>query len=189
MIEDTFGERIADDTVRFRRHFRAPVERVWQALISPEGIAGWLGRPIALEAREGGEFEIAFNDEDRMKGRVLAIETNRLLVLAWREEFDGVPSGHATKANDESVVTFAIEAKPDGGTVLDFTHRYIREGEKMISFGAGWHAHLDVLGAFVQGDAAVDLMARYHELRPTYAARLGPDRRERSAAATSGSAT
>jgi len=185
MIEDTFGERIAGDTLRFRRHFRAPVERVWQALSSAEGISAWLGRPISIEAREGGAFEIAFNDEDRMNGRVLAIEANRLLVLAWREESDGAPLEHATTATDESVVSFALEAAPDGGTLLDFTHRYIREGEDMISLGAGWHAHLDALGAFVRTEAAVDLMARYHELRPAYEARLD-QHRESSAAATPG---
>lgn len=53
-------------TVRFQRVFRAPAERVYRAFIDPEAMVKWLpphgftGRVMAMDARVGGAYRMAF---------------------------------------------------------------------------------------------------------------------------------
>ena len=167
------GVRIGDDALRFERHLAASVDRVWIAITTPEAIAQWLGRPGVIEQRPGGTFEIRFNAEDGMNGRILTYEPQRRLVLAWREQTNGEPARHATRDDDESLVSFELAPAPSGGTTLIFTHRYIRPGEAMAGFGGGWHAHLDSLEALLDGKALPDRVALYERVLPSYQARLG----------------
>ncbi len=155
-----FGERLGEDGLRFERHFDAPPERVWKALVTPEGLGAWLGEATRIEAHAGGAFEIRFNDEDRMTGSVLEWETNRRLVLAWRE------------GSDESLVTFELAPGHAGGTSLVFTHVQVCPDDRIIGLFAGWHSHFDALEAVVAGRASPDRDALYEKLRPLYAARL-----------------
>jgi uncharacterized protein YndB with AHSA1/START domain len=162
------GERLGRDGLRFERRFAAPPERVWKALVTPEGLGAWLGDAVTLEPRAGGALVIRFNEEDRMNGTILEFEPQRRLVLAWREDSNGTASGHATREDDESIVTFELAPAGDGGTAFAFTHRYIRPGDPMIGFGAGWHSHLDALGAYLAGGESPDRTALYERLRPIY---------------------
>jgi uncharacterized protein YndB with AHSA1/START domain len=171
MSENEYGESIGEDTLRFTRRFDALLERVWQALVTPERLGLWLGR-ATVEARAGGRFEIDFDGENRMDGRILTLESPHRLVLAWHEISDGKASKHATSNNDESRVSFELSAHADGGTMLVFTHCRIRRGDGMIGFGAGWHAHLAALGAAINGSHMPDRDELYERLRGPYEARL-----------------
>jgi uncharacterized protein YndB with AHSA1/START domain len=163
-----FGKRVARDAIRYRRALLAPPARVWRALVTPSEVAQWLGTPVTIEARVGGTFEVRFNDEDRMTGRIVEFEPERRLVLIWHEESRGVPSGHATRADDRSEVTFELAPGAENGTELTFTHRFIRAGDRMIGFGAGWHAHLDALAALAEREPLPDRALAYERLRPAY---------------------
>jgi len=168
-----FGERVATDAIRYRRALLAPPARVWRALVTPSEIAQWLGMPVTIEACVGGTFEVRFNDEDRMTGSIAAFEPERRLVLIWHEESAGVSAGHATRADDRSEVTFELAPAADGGTELIFTHRYLRAGDQMIGFGAGWHAHLDALASLAERAPLPDRALAYERLRPAYERRFG----------------
>jgi uncharacterized protein YndB with AHSA1/START domain len=167
-----FGELLGEDTLRFIRHFDAPVERVWRAVVTPEGLRAWLAQVTALDARVGGAFELRFSDDDRMQGRILEFEPERRLVLAWYETSAGVSSEHTTPGHDGSVVTFDLAPAPVRGTDLVFTHRYVRSGDRMIGFGAGWHAHFDALAASLAEHPSSDRDDEYRRLRPEYELRF-----------------
>jgi uncharacterized protein YndB with AHSA1/START domain len=170
--QSELGERVDAETLRFVRHFAAPVERVWRALTTPREIAEWLGRAVVIEPSVDGTFEIAFSDEDRMNGRILEIEPNRRLAIAWHETSNGASAPYATRDGDESLVSFDLAPDDAGGTILVFMHRYIRGGETMIGFGAGWHAHLAALAALIRAQPSVDRTVLYDNVRPLYAAQF-----------------
>jgi uncharacterized protein YndB with AHSA1/START domain len=180
MIDKDFGERIGEDGLRFERRFAASIESVWNAVITPAGLAGWLGR-ATVEARPGGRFQIDFDAENRMDGRILELEAPHLLVLAWHETANGTASQHATRENDESIVRFELTENDPDSTTLVFTHRYIRPGEQMLGFSAGWHAHLTSLAAVLHGTLAPDREALYERLREPYESRLSGPHEARSA--------
>ena len=166
--ENELGERVGADALRFVRRFRSPVENVWNAITAPDGIAAWLGTPIQLDAVVGGAFAIALNGDSTMDGRIVEYEPYRRLAIVWHETSDGAGLPYATRPDGTSLVTFELEPAPEGGTRLVFTHQYIRAGDIMAGFGAGWHALLDALEAHVDKLPAVDGVARYERLKPRY---------------------
>jgi uncharacterized protein YndB with AHSA1/START domain len=170
--ESEFGERIGSDTLRFVRRFIAPSADVWNAIATADGLAGWLGRPVALDVRAGGAFAVVLVEDDVMDGRVIACEPGRYLEIDWHESSDGRSLPYGTQAGHRSRITFELVPAEGGGTQLIFTHRYIHGGDIMVGFGAGWHAFLDALGALLGAAPAADGPTRYAELEPHYRARL-----------------
>jgi uncharacterized protein YndB with AHSA1/START domain len=166
--ESEFGERVGADALRFVRRFRAPVENVWAALTAPDRVAAWLGAPVQIEAVAGGAYAVALNGESTMDGRIVECEPYRRLAIVWHETSDGAGLPYATRPDDTSLVTFDLEPAAEGGTRLVFTHQYIRDGDIMAGFGAGWHALLDALETHVDNLTPVDAMALYERLKPVY---------------------
>jgi uncharacterized protein YndB with AHSA1/START domain len=143
--------------VRFERHLDATPEEVWHAVATPDGVAGWLARPVRWRLDPGERWEIAF-DDGAAHGLVVAVEPGRLLQLTWREPGDR-----------ESLLRIEVLPAP-GGCRLVLEHAAL-SAEAAAGFGAGWQAHLEALERAVAGapagDAA-DWWERYRELRPTY---------------------
>lgn len=148
-----FGSLVARDTVRIERTLPGPIERVWAYLTESDRRATWLAAG-AMELRPGGKVEHIFrnnsltpNDDPppakyassedyyRMEGRITVFEPPRRLGYTWGEE-----------RGDDSEVLF--ELAPSGGSVrLVVTHTRLATRDDMVSVGAGWHAHLDILAA------------------------------------------
>jgi uncharacterized protein len=66
----------------------------------------------------------------------------------------------------ESIVRFELEPHGDG-TRLVLDHRQLGRAAG-AGYGAGWHAHLEGLTAFLAGDAADAWENRYRAARPAY---------------------
>ena len=90
---------------------RALPARVWAALTTPAGLAGWIAPESRVELRIGGAYELYFfpDAEDRgMEGtKVLAFVPEELLVT----------SGEAP----DTWSVWRLEPLPDGGTRVSFS--------------------------------------------------------------------
>jgi uncharacterized protein YndB with AHSA1/START domain len=162
MTEAAPGELRVDGTrraVRFERRYDASPAEVWSALTEPKRLARWLA-DVELDLRVGGEYVLRFspNDDSQMtRGKVLALEPERLLELTWL--YPG-----------EEDTVLRLELRPDGeGTVLVLDHRGL-PAEAAAGYGGGWHAHLDSLEAHLGDGGEPDWLGRYQELAPLYAA-------------------
>jgi uncharacterized protein YndB with AHSA1/START domain len=160
------GELLGDDGIRFVRILNAPVERVWKALVSPEGLREWLGE-ATVDARLGGAFEIRWDETDAMHGHILEFEQPTRLVIAWHETSDGEPRRNATAPDDRSHLSFTLEPFRDG-TRLTLIHRLLRR-ENLAGIGGGWHSHLDALASALQ-KGTLDIEQRYALVLPDYEA-------------------
>ena len=141
--------------LRFERHLRHPVEKVWTALTTPAQLAQWLA-PGEMELTFGGRVHLAFTDGNSViDGRVTAIAPPRLLEFTWTD-----------KGNDLGFVRWELIAE-DGGTRLVLTHNLPEAGR---AFGlpalAGWHSLLGQLAALLDG---LPMSERWHELHDHYA--------------------
>jgi uncharacterized protein YndB with AHSA1/START domain len=161
------GERIAEDAIRFERVLRAPIERVWRALTTPEGLAPWLGA-ATLELRTGGSFTLQLGQSE-MRGRILRLEPPARLVLFWQEIQDGAVAQYGVTPDFHSELSFELEPLP-AGTKLTLIHRLIEKGDVMASFLGGWHAHLDALSATLEGGSSPDITVLYEQVKPSYEA-------------------
>jgi uncharacterized protein len=150
--------------VRFERVYDFTADELWRALTDPEQLRGWLAHVRSLDLRIGGGVRFEFGEDNHVHGEVLAVEPGRVLEYTWR--YPG---------EDESVVRFELVPQ-EQGTLLVLDHRLLNRAAG-IGYGAGWHAHLDMLDAALRGEAA-EFMVRFLELRPSYeerAAALGAD--------------
>lgn len=87
------------DTLVFETTLDAPPEKVWRALSIPEYLERWLQPPADAEIS------------------VVASDENRSLTYRWREPGEGVAA-----EPEESLVTFEISPREDGGTWFRLTH-------------------------------------------------------------------
>ncbi len=132
-----------------------PIERVWQYITDPEKRARWFAGG-ALEQRPGGRVAFAMRHADlapgetppdkykhvhltgiTIEGRVLRCEPPRLLVFTF--------------GGDDSEVTFELKAQ-DNQVLLVLTH--LAKGEDLpdlSNFATGWHTHLGLLIAELEG--------------------------------------
>ena len=99
----------------------------------------WLGAEVTIQPETGGALLLRWPGGEQMTGSMLRCEPPRLLEYSWRE----------SPAAPESVVMFEVSAD-ESGSVLVLEHRRVDPGE-IVGFGAGWHGHLDALGALLAG--------------------------------------
>lgn len=168
---DDYGHSTAPGEVRIMRTLPGPIERVWQYLTDPEKRARWFaGGP--MELRAGGKVELIVQHKNfapdetpppgtadyhctgkTMPGTVLRCEPPRLLSYTF---------------SDNSDVTF--ELTPQGTHVLlILTHRSRGEDlPHLTGFASGWHAHLSILIAALEGGATPPFWSAHTRLKGEY---------------------
>jgi uncharacterized protein YndB with AHSA1/START domain len=173
---DDLGAFNAAGEVRLVRQLPGPIERVWEYLTNPEKRALWLaGGP--LDVRIGGALELRFRHRDLtaeetpeeyrdmgdscdFTGRVTRCEPPRLLSYTW-----GFPVG--------SEVTF--ELTPQGGKVqMVLTHRRLgNDPDTNPGVATGWHSHVALLLARLEGAEPPGFWSTFVRLKPEYAKLFG----------------
>jgi uncharacterized protein YndB with AHSA1/START domain len=96
---------------------RAPVEEVYQAVASLEGVAGWWTRETSGEAGVGGSFTVVFREDTVEKGRMdlEVLELSPPKAVVW----------HVTAGPPEWIgtdVTFSFSREGEF-TIVQFGHR------------------------------------------------------------------
>jgi uncharacterized protein YndB with AHSA1/START domain len=136
------------------RRIRARPSIVFDALITPEGIARWWGPdsgPVLIsevDGRVGGRFKVRFRlldgSEHESTGEYLEIAKPERVKMTWRWTDGGADPG-------ESMVEIALRPIAEG-TELTFTHSRLHDEESRRSHEGGWNGALDKLEAmFAQG--------------------------------------
>ncbi len=102
---------------------KAPVEEVWKAWTTTEGITTFFAPSARIEARPGGLFELHMNPYAKpgMKGAdgmvFLALQENRMLSFTWNAP-PHLPEARAQRTS----VTVRLAPGTDGFTDVRLTH-------------------------------------------------------------------
>jgi len=128
------------------RRIRARPSIVFDALTTPDGIAGWWGPdggPVLLaetDLRVGGRFRVRFRmldgSEHESSGEYLELARPERLAMSWRWEGGEDPG--------ESLLEFDLRAVAEG-TELTLTHSRLANEETRRSHEEGWNGALDKL--------------------------------------------
>ena len=167
-VHDVEGQYV----LRFERHLKHPVEKVWAALTDPERRGEWLA-PGTIEPRPGGQAELTVADAPTsQEAAVRAADPPRRLEFVW-----------TTEAGAEEPVRWELFPEADG-TRLVLTHTVRRpiplgfglnvqnsvmEGRLAGSL-AGWHGHLDRLPLALDGLPSGYSLADWADLYVRYLA-------------------
>jgi uncharacterized protein YndB with AHSA1/START domain len=112
----------SDRVLRAQLTVGAPVEAVWNAWTTEEGVKSFFAPGCRIEPRVDGAYEIFFDPlaDPGKRGaeglRILAFEPNRRLVFTWN-----APPDQAYVRAQRTVVTLVFEAQAEGRTRLTFT--------------------------------------------------------------------
>jgi len=168
---DAYGVLTEPTTLKIQRLLPGPIERVWAYLTDSDLRRQWLAAgDMRMEA--GAPFEFVwrndelsdtpsrrpdgYDEEMRMRSHVVEADPPRKLVIAWQGSGD---------------VSFELE--PRGKQVLlTVVHRHLPDRDTLLEVAAGWHAHLDILVARANGNAATPFWDGWSRLHRDYDKRL-----------------
>ncbi|MGI5125659.1 SRPBCC family protein [Pseudonocardia sp. CA-107938] len=139
--------------LRMQRRLAHPVDRVWQAVTEPAGLAAWFPSTVEIDLRVGGAVTFGFGPD----GTVTDLDPPRVVAFTWGDDH------------------LRFELAPDGpGTVLHLVHTF-DDHAGAASFAAGWDTCLAALDLDLDGKP-VDEHALDHEaLHERYLAEFGLD--------------
>ena len=128
------------------RRIKARPSIVFDALVTPDGIASWWGPdagPVLLaetDLRVGGRFRVRFRmldgSEHESSGEYLEVVRPTRLAMSWRWAGGEDPG--------ESRLEFDLRATAEG-TELTLTHSQLHDEETRRSHTEGWSGALDKL--------------------------------------------
>jgi uncharacterized protein YndB with AHSA1/START domain len=162
--------------IRFERLLPGPIERVWNYLVDSDKRRTWLAQG-PMELRPGGTVQMTWRNSElapdevmpekfagqeghSMKGEILEAEPPRRLVYTWPED-----------NGDESEVSFELADRGDK-VLLTLTHRKLARRSLMVGVGGGWHSHLAVLEARLEGRDPPPFWPMVERLKREYEARV-----------------
>ena len=168
---DTYGTLIEPATLQIQRVLPGPIERVWAYLTESDLRRQWLAAGD-MEMKVGSTFEFVwrnneltdppgrrpegFPEEHRMQSVITELDPPRKLAITW-----GSTGG----------VTFDLEAQGDD-VLLTLVHSRVLDRATRLNVSAGWHMHLDVLVARMNGTEPVAYWDGWARLKEDYEARL-----------------
>ena len=136
----------AKTTLRMKRTYSAPAERVFAAFTSPEVMRRWWHADrdwetaeAAVDLRVGGDVRVVMRDPDKEVehgggGRYTVVDPPHHLAFTW--VWDDVPH--------ETLIEIDFE-ESDGATTVRFTHSSLLDEEMVRSHEGGWGACFDNL--------------------------------------------
>jgi uncharacterized protein YndB with AHSA1/START domain len=150
-------------TLHFVVHLTHPVEDVWPALATADGLRGWLAEAELPQPRLGGSLALrwptAGEDAHVSTGRITAWDVERV--------------AEYTLTSFPGRIRFHLESDGEQGTTLRFTNEFEGDDALRLDCLAAWHAHFEYLAAALDG-RPVDWSAwtprRFQVLREGYAA-------------------
>jgi uncharacterized protein YndB with AHSA1/START domain/catechol 2,3-dioxygenase-like lactoylglutathione lyase family enzyme len=118
----TDGTRLSERTIAVSTTVAAPIDAIWAAWTTSEGLTSWLCPDAEVDLRIGGPFEVRFLPDapEGQRGSddcvVLSFLPPRLLVFSW----NAPPPHEQTRPQHTWVVLELTET--DAGTTVSLTH-------------------------------------------------------------------
>ncbi|MGA0530417.1 SRPBCC family protein [Hansschlegelia sp. KR7-227] len=165
--------------VTFVRMLPGPIERVWAYLTESEKRAQWFAGG-EIEPRIGGKVALRFHNAsltgetvpERFAAHAGPMDSGGT-VIRWDP-----PRGFAFRwgaGDDASEVAFDLEPLESGRVRLTLRHGNLPDRKQVLNVCGGWHAHLGVLAATLEGLPATRFWSTILETEPSYDQLLPPD--------------
>jgi uncharacterized protein YndB with AHSA1/START domain len=147
---DAYGTLIEPTTLKIQRLLPGPIERIWAYLVESDKRRKWLAAG-KMELKVGAPFEFVwrndeltdppgkrpdgFDAEHRMPGQITELDPPRKIAFTFQNSTE---------------VLIELEVQGDN-VLLTLIHYRLPNRNFMLRVSAGWHMHLDVLVARVNG--------------------------------------
>jgi uncharacterized protein YndB with AHSA1/START domain len=170
-FNDLRGTLTDANTLRLQRQLPGSIERVWSYLTDSDLRRRWLASGT-MPLQAGASFELVwrndelsgsaaerpdgFPEESRATCQFIDVDPPRRMRYIW-----------------PGVGEVCIELEPHGdGVMLTLTHRQLIGERLILNVCAGWHAHLALLIAHLEGGRPPSLWSTWARLRQEYEEQL-----------------
>lgn len=136
MSSETRGGELA---LRREVFIRASIETVFAYFTDNAKFAAWFGEGSTIEPIVDGAVNVVYPNGNRAEGKVLAIESNRLIRITW-----GYPGEASPMAAGSTVVEVTLSER-DEGTLVVLTHSGFPSEDMRGAHEGGWRYYLSVL--------------------------------------------
>lgn len=180
-INQEHGTLLNAAEVRFVRLLPGPIERVWDFITDPDKRVLWLAGGTN-DKRAGGKTKLIFDNKnlagaaepvpEKFKEHAANVfestetitryEPPHVLAHTWDEE-EGLTSE----------VTYELTAEGDQVRLV-LTHRRPRDHKQLLGVSGGWHTHLAVLVARLEGSPQPPFWGTLERVAKDYEERFGP---------------
>jgi len=140
-----FPDRI-ERTVLIER----PLEDVWSAITTPEGLGTWFGQSAEIDLRVGGSATLKWDGGHQANLRVERLEPPTVFGYTWG--IFGLPEGDSRRTYVE--FTLAPHGTGTSVTVVESGFAQLAPEEHDKAFNGntdGWRSELDELVAYLDG--------------------------------------
>jgi uncharacterized protein YndB with AHSA1/START domain len=143
----------APTSLVIRRSFEAPVDRLFNAWLTPEVMRVFLSGTgtkvldVTVDPRAGGSYRITWEMPDGpwvVGGIYREIVRNERIVCTWTWEEDAATGVH------ESLLTLEFHSLGSKRSELVLTHTNLRNEESRDSHAEGWQSAVDALAQAIQ---------------------------------------
>ncbi|MFD1019807.1 SRPBCC family protein [Thalassobacillus hwangdonensis] len=140
--------------VQFIRNYPHSLEKVWEAITSPDKLRQWFA-DVDMEYQLGGRMDIHFNKSagNKKVGKIIEIKDKWIFEYLWDVEMN-------------ETVTFEVTPIEEGCR-LSLTH-IIHDAAQMPSIIGGWESHLDMLEASLNGTPSEFPWKKWETIRDEY---------------------
>jgi uncharacterized protein YndB with AHSA1/START domain len=155
---DRLGEVTGPREITFVRLLPGPIDRAWAFLVEADKRRLWLAGG-EIEPRLGGKVTLVFHNAqltadgetvpERFAGRSGCLEDSGR-VTAWAPPHR-LAFSWGGEPGETSEVVFDLAEAGDGKVRLTLTHRALKDRAGMLGVSGGWHAHLGLLVAALEG--------------------------------------
>lgn len=153
MTDPEFIDSPTRPAIRMIRRYPHPIDRVWQAISTPENLRHWFPSEAEIDLVQGGIVRFGFGGD----GQVQVIEPPHRLAFTWEED----------------LLDFELIAE-NGYTVLTLTH-HCGDRAGAASFASGWEQCFVALSA-VLADQEPPAPSRFEARHEQLVTRFGLDR-------------
>lgn len=168
---EQFGKFISRGEVRILRTLPGPIERIWDYLTDSDKRARWFAGG-EMEPRQGGKMELFFRHANLSPGETPPEKMKQVheqgftmpgTILRWEP-----PRVLSYTFDEDSDVTFEL-SEQGKEVLLVLTHR-ARGADlpDLTGYAGGWHTHLALLLALVEGTPLPPFWATHLRLKGEY---------------------
>jgi uncharacterized protein YndB with AHSA1/START domain len=139
------------DSYTKKLHIKSPIKKVYEAISTQQGVAGWWTQEVEMDTRVGGVMTVRFDGGTYVTMKIRAATDNQEVMWGCTSQYFKIKGTPRTDEWVGTTIRFHLEDGGDGTTTLIFTHEGLTSAlycyQECV---AGWDYFLASLKSYLE---------------------------------------